>query len=140
MPVLNCQLPWKTWKIMMLSFSVTRFGGATCRWQSTHFLRVMIFRERQSFRSVPTKAVVFSSTDSSIAEICTGADVLDGLEIRGSVAQNSQDEALTAVTDWLDKIEFRRELRRYYHHGKIKLNTRMGQGVPEKRQGGSQKK
>ena len=40
-----------------------------------------------------------------IAEICTGADVLDGLEIRGSVAQNSQDEALTAVTDWLDKIE-----------------------------------
>ena len=46
-------------KIMMLSFSVTRFGGATCRWQSTHFLRVMIFRERQSFRSVPTKAVVF---------------------------------------------------------------------------------
>ena len=46
-----------------------------------------------------------SSTDSSIAEICTGADVLDGLEIRGSVAQNSQDEALTAVTDWLDKIE-----------------------------------
>jgi hypothetical protein len=30
---------------------------------------------------------------------------LDGLEIRGSVAQNSQDEALTAVTDWLDKIE-----------------------------------
>lgn len=46
-----------------------------------------------------------SSTDSSIAEICTGADVLDGLEMRGSVAQNSQDEALTAVTDWLDKIE-----------------------------------
>ena len=59
MLVPNCQLPWKAWKIMMLSFSVTRFGGATCRWQSTHFLRVMIFRERQSFRSVPTKAVVF---------------------------------------------------------------------------------
>ena len=80
-----------------------------------------------------------SSTDSSIAEICTGADVLDGLEMRGSVAQNSQDEALTAVTDWLDKIEIRRELRRYYHHGKINLNTRMGQGGPEKRQSGSQK-
>lgn len=105
MPVLNCQLLWKAWKIMMLSFSVTRFGGATCRWQSTHFLRVMIFRERQSFPFCTHEGSGLSSTDSSIAEICTGADVLDGLEIRGSVAQNSQDEALTAVTDWLDKIE-----------------------------------
>ena len=102
MPVLNCQLLWKAWKIMMLSFSVTRFGGATCRWQSTHFLRVMIFRERQSFRSVPTKAVVFLPPTAALLK---SADVLDGLEIRGSVAQNSQDEALTAVTDWLDKIE-----------------------------------
>lgn len=46
-----------------------------------------------------------SSTDSSIAEICTGAEILEGLALRGSVAQNSQDEAMTAVTDWLDKIE-----------------------------------
>ena len=52
-----------------------------------------------------SEGIGLSSTDSSIADICTGADVLDGLEIRGSVAQNSQDEALTAITDWLDKIE-----------------------------------
>lgn len=56
-------------------------------------------------KEVWSEGIGLSSTDSSIADICTGADVLDGLEIRGSVAQNSQDEALTAVTDWLDKIE-----------------------------------
>ena len=68
------------------------------------FLEIMIFRERQSFRSVPRRQWSFFHRQQH-AEICTGADVLDGLEIRGSVAQNSQDEALTAVTDWLDKIE-----------------------------------
>lgn len=56
-------------------------------------------------KEVWSEGIGLSSTDSSIADICTGADVLDGLEIRGSVAQNSQDEALTAITDWLDKIE-----------------------------------
>lgn len=42
-----------------------------------------------------------SSTESSIASICSGADVLGGLAIRGTVAQNSQDEAKDAVVNWL---------------------------------------
>ena len=37
-------------------------------------------------KEVWSEGIGLSSTDSSIADICTGADVLDGLEIRGSVA------------------------------------------------------
>lgn len=46
-----------------------------------------------------------SSTERSIADICTSATILNGLALRGSVAQNSQDEATIAVIEWLDKIE-----------------------------------
>lgn len=46
-----------------------------------------------------------SSTECSIAKICTSAKVLDGLALRGSVAQNSQDEAIAAVKGWLEEIE-----------------------------------
>lgn len=42
-----------------------------------------------------------SSTERSIADTCAGAEVLDGLAIRGSVAQNSQEEAQEEVTSWL---------------------------------------
>ena len=42
-----------------------------------------------------------ASTESSIAGACSGAEVLDGLAIRGSVAQNSQEEAEDAVVSWL---------------------------------------
>lgn len=47
-----------------------------------------------------------ASTESSIAEVCPDAELLDGLSIRGSVAQNSQDEAKSSVVDWLEKIGF----------------------------------
>ena len=47
-----------------------------------------------------------ASTESSIAEICPDSEILEGLSIRGTVAQNSQDEAETAVTDWLKEIGF----------------------------------
>lgn len=47
-----------------------------------------------------------SSTESSIADSCPNAEVLDGLAIRGSVAQNSQDEAVESVTEWLRQAGF----------------------------------
>lgn len=47
-----------------------------------------------------------SSTQESIAAICPDAEILDGLAIRGSVAQNSQDEANEAVTEWLRQMGF----------------------------------
>lgn len=46
-----------------------------------------------------------SSTESSIAEVCPDTEVLEGLEIRGSIAQNSQDEAKETVAGWLEEIE-----------------------------------
>lgn len=46
-----------------------------------------------------------SSTESSIAEICKGAEVLTGFELKGSVAQNSREQALEAVISWLNQIE-----------------------------------
>ena len=41
-----------------------------------------------------------SSTESSIAEVCPDTEVLEGLGIRGSIAQNSQDEAKETVDGW----------------------------------------
>lgn len=47
-----------------------------------------------------------SSTENSIAEVCPNAEVLEGLSVRGSVAQNEQDEAKEAVMNWLKEIGF----------------------------------
>lgn len=47
-----------------------------------------------------------SSTENSIAKICPDAEVLGGLAIRGSVAQNSQEEANEAVISWLGETGF----------------------------------
>ena len=47
-----------------------------------------------------------SSTEESIAAACPDAEILDGLSIRGSVAQNSQEEAAEAVAEWLRQMEF----------------------------------
>lgn len=47
-----------------------------------------------------------ASTGRNIASTCSGAEVLDGLAIRGSVAQNSQDQAQKAVIDWLKEAGF----------------------------------
>ncbi len=46
-----------------------------------------------------------SGTQSSIGQVCAGATVLDGLAIRGSVAQNEREEAEAAVLEWLDDLE-----------------------------------
>ena len=42
-----------------------------------------------------------SGTKSSIEKTCSGATVLDGLAVRGSMAQNEQDSARESVTKWL---------------------------------------
>lgn len=47
-----------------------------------------------------------ASTEESIAEACPEAEILDGLSIRGSVAQNSQEEAAEAVAEWLRQAGF----------------------------------
>lgn len=47
-----------------------------------------------------------SSTERNIALACPDAEVLDGLAIRGSMAQNSQAEASEAVVSWLKEAGF----------------------------------
>lgn len=47
-----------------------------------------------------------SSTENSIADACPDAEILEGLAIRGAVAQNSQDEAKETVSGWLEEIGF----------------------------------
>lgn len=46
-----------------------------------------------------------SGTERSIGEV-TGAEVRDGLSIRGATAQNRRDEAESAVADWLGEGGF----------------------------------
>ena len=47
-----------------------------------------------------------ANTKSSIEEACPGATVLDGFAIRGSVAQNEQDEAKKDVEEWLGGLDY----------------------------------
>ena len=47
-----------------------------------------------------------SGTKSSIENTCSGATVLDGLAIRGSVVQNEQDSTRETVTKWLSDIGY----------------------------------
>ena len=47
-----------------------------------------------------------SGTKSSIENTCSGATVLDGLAVRGSMAQNEQDSARESVTKWLSDIGY----------------------------------
>lgn len=46
-----------------------------------------------------------SGTEGSIGETCPGATVLSGFAIRGTVAQNKQDEARAEVINWLEGLE-----------------------------------
>ena len=45
-----------------------------------------------------------SGTQSSVESLCNGAEIRDGLAVRGSTAQNDRDEAEKAVTDWLSEL------------------------------------
>ena len=47
-----------------------------------------------------------SGTNRSIESTCSGATVLDGLAIRGSVAQNQQDTARSDVSKWLEGLDY----------------------------------
>ena len=47
-----------------------------------------------------------SGTNRSIESTCSGATVLDGLAIRGSVAQNQQDTARSDVSKWLAGLDY----------------------------------
>ena len=47
-----------------------------------------------------------ASTERKIAEMCPDADVLNGLTVRGSVAQSNRNKANDAVVSWLRKAGF----------------------------------
>ena len=47
-----------------------------------------------------------SGTDRKVANACPGATVLDGLAIRGSTAQNKQDESKSDVIKWLNGLDY----------------------------------
>ena len=47
-----------------------------------------------------------SGTARSIANVCPGATVLDGFAIRGSAAQNRQNEAKSDVGKWLSGLDY----------------------------------
>lgn len=47
-----------------------------------------------------------SGTEKSIESVCTDAEILNGLSIKGEVAQNSQDEAKETVNEWLGSLSY----------------------------------
>lgn len=81
-------------------------------WWSDMPMAVYTFLESYDFSS---KTIVpfcthegsgLASSESSIAEACPDAKILDGFSIRGTTAQNSQDETKTSVINWLEEIGF----------------------------------
>ena len=53
------------------------------------------------------EGIELSDTENKLKATCKGANVLKGLAIRGSVAQNSQMQARQDVKDWLKKIKLK---------------------------------
>lgn len=47
-----------------------------------------------------------SSTPGKLKNACKGAEVKEGLAVRGATAQNSQDQAKRSVNSWLSKLGF----------------------------------
>lgn len=47
----------------------------------------------------------FSGTEKSIS-VCTDAEILDGLSVKGEDAQNSQDKARETVKEWLEGLSY----------------------------------
>lgn len=47
-----------------------------------------------------------SGTEKSIESVCTDAEILEGLSIKGEDAQNSQDKAKEAVQEWLESLSY----------------------------------
>lgn len=47
-----------------------------------------------------------SGTEKSIENICVDSEILDGLSIKGTDAQNSQDEAKKIVNEWLGSLSY----------------------------------
>lgn len=47
-----------------------------------------------------------SGTEKSIESVCTDAEILDGLSIKGEDAQNSQDETRETVNEWLGSLSY----------------------------------
>lgn len=48
----------------------------------------------------------FANTEQTIKNLCAGAAVLSGLELRGSTAQFSKGESELTITKWLEQINF----------------------------------
>lgn len=46
----------------------------------------------------------FSGTEQKVREFCSGAELVDGLAIRGQTAQEAADEAEKEVSEWLKKV------------------------------------
>ena len=47
-----------------------------------------------------------SGTQQTVAELCSGAEIIDGLAVRGGTAQNDPEAAESAVRDWLGGMDF----------------------------------
>ena len=47
-----------------------------------------------------------SGTESKLRNACKGATVLKGLAVRGTTAQNKQEQARQSVKNWLGKLEY----------------------------------
>ena len=64
-----------------------------------------------------------SGTQSRIEGILTQSNVLHGLAVQGRTAQNSQEEARQAVTQWLENLGFQKSESPEQNIGKFNLNT-----------------
>ena len=47
-----------------------------------------------------------SGTEKNIESVCTDAEILDGLSIKGEDAQNSQEEVKETVNGWLSSLSY----------------------------------
>ena len=47
-----------------------------------------------------------SGTENKLKSVCKGSTVLEGLAVRGTTAQNKQEQARQSVKNWLHKLKY----------------------------------
>lgn len=67
----------------------------------TGFLKSYDFSSKKVIPFCTHAGSGLSGTEQKVQELCSGADIIDGLAIRGQTAQESADEAEKEVSEWL---------------------------------------
>lgn len=81
-----------------------QFGGAICQCLCILFLEAHQYEGKTIIPFCTHEGSGLANTENYLRNVCKGAEVLNGLAIRGRIAQNEQEKAKEEVENWLKEI------------------------------------